>query len=298
MDRRERRRSMKTGMIGAGKVGTTLGKYISEAKGKEGLLLELTGFYSRTAQSAKAAAEFTKAMEYRTLETIIKENDILFLTVPDGKIKEVWNEIKTFPLEGKIICHCSGLLSSDIFEGIQDTGAFGYALHPLFAISSRWESYRQLSASYFTIEGSEKYISFWEKQFSVLGNPVCVLPKEQKVKYHAAAVFASNFVIALVKTAQELLGSCGFTQEAAKEALLPLFSCNSGAVAGQGIVKALTGPAERADLGTMKAHMDVLTEEDKELYQLLSRKLLLVAKEKNPQRDYKKVEEYLEKERK
>ena len=111
--------------------------------------------------------------------------------------------------------------------------------------------------------------------------------------YHAAAVFASNFVIALMKTAEELLGACGFTKEAAKEALLPLFLHNSGAVAGQGIVKALTGPAERADLGTMKAHMDALSAEDRELYRLLSKKLLLVAKEKNPQRDYKELENYL-----
>lgn len=284
---------MKTGIVGAGKVGVTLGKYISQAQGKEGFSLEFTGFYSCTEASAKQAAEFARASVFRTLEEITEQNDILFLTVPDRNIKEVWDKLRTFPLEGKIICHFSGLLSSDIFEGIQGKGAYGYALHPLFAISSKWESYEQLGTSYFTIEGSEKYISFWEKQFSILGNPVCVIKKEQKVLYHAAAVFASNFVIALMKTAEELLGACGFTKEAAKEALLPLFLHNSGAVAGQGIVKALTGPAERADLGTMKAHMDALSAEDRELYRLLSKKLLLVAKEKNPQRDYKELENYL-----
>lgn len=289
---------MKTGIIGAGKVGVTLGKYISQAQGKKGFSLRLTGFYSRTEASAKQAAEFARVSVFRTLEEITEQNDILFLTVSDRNIKEVWDKLRTFPLEGKIICHFSGLLSSDIFEGIQGTGAYGYALHPLFAISSRWESYRYINQSYFTIEGDEKYVDFWKTQFSILGNPVCVLKKEQKVRYHAAAVFASNYVIALMKTAQELLCSCGFTPEAAGEALLPLFKNNCEAVMDKGIVQALTGPVERADLETMESHLKALSAEDQELYRLLAGKLLLVAKEKNPQRDYKELEKYLGKERK
>ena len=44
---------MRIGFIGAGKVGFTLGKYFREHG------IEVTGYYSRSIQSASEAAEFT-----------------------------------------------------------------------------------------------------------------------------------------------------------------------------------------------------------------------------------------------
>jgi len=50
---------------------------------------------------------------------------------------------------------------------------------------------------------------------------------------------------------------------------------------------------ERGDLSTMKAHIACLSEEDKILYRSLNNNLLRVAKQKNKNRDYSEIEEFL-----
>ena len=106
---------MRTGIIGAGKVGCSLGKYFRLGN------LEVTGYYDVNENLAREAATFTATTFIKDLETIVKISDTLFLTVPDDLITIVWNQIKDMPLEGKFICHCSGALSSgDAFPGIDE----------------------------------------------------------------------------------------------------------------------------------------------------------------------------------
>ena len=52
---------MKTGFIGAGKVGFTLGKFFAENN------IQVTGYYSRRRESAKEAAAFTGTTVYTAL---------------------------------------------------------------------------------------------------------------------------------------------------------------------------------------------------------------------------------------
>ncbi|MGN0704214.1 MAG: NAD(P)-binding domain-containing protein, partial [Lentihominibacter sp.] len=69
---------LRTGFIGAGKVGTSLGKYFSEGG------LNVKGYYSRSAGSAQDAARFTATEAFDDMEALVKECDVIFLTVPDG----------------------------------------------------------------------------------------------------------------------------------------------------------------------------------------------------------------------
>lgn len=101
--------SMKAGFIGAGKVGFSLGKYLKERG------TELTGYYSRSSRSAIEAAEFTDTKSYENLADIVNDSDTLFITVPDGAIGTVWEELRNLPIKDKNICHCSGSISSTVF---------------------------------------------------------------------------------------------------------------------------------------------------------------------------------------
>ena len=158
---------MRTGIIGAGKVGCSLGKYFRLNN------LEVTGYYDVNENLAKEAADFTATAFIKDLDTIVKESDTLFLTVPDDLITTVWNQMKDMSLEGKFICHCSGALSAgDAFPGIDKCGAFGYSVHPLFAVSDKYNSYKELSHAYFVIEGDEKHREEIAGIFNNLGNEV------------------------------------------------------------------------------------------------------------------------------
>ena len=278
---------IKFGFIGAGKVGFSLGKYLKENN------INISGYYSKSQHSSKEAVIFTNTRQYNNLEDLIKNSDAIFITTPDNQIADVWNEIKRLPIKEKLICHCSGSISSEVFSNINNHGAYGYSIHPMFAISDKYNSYKNLSQAFITIEVHEKHIKYLKRLFLHLGNDVTVINKENKILYHAASVTVSNLVLGLINNSINYLEECGFTQEMAIKALYPLIENNLRNVKERGAVNSLTGPIERGDLSTVINHLNVIPEEDKELYRLLSKNILKIAKVKNLNRDYKNLEEYL-----
>lgn len=286
---------MRIGFIGAGRVGCTLGKYFSEHG------IRVSGYYSRTQESAQFASEFTKTSCFTSLEEIVNASDMLFLTVVDSAVEQVWEalkqlDFKELPLQGKIICHCSGVLSSSVFSGIDQMKASGYSIHPIYAIHSKTTSYRELERAHFTLEGSADRLSEVQQLLSRCKNPVTVISPEDKSKYHAACVISSNLVVALANIGGRLLEECGFTKEEADQALLPLFLDNSKAVAEKGTVEALTGPVSRGDVQTLKKHLEVLDQEDRLWYLLLSKELVGIAGQKDSELDLEQMQEFIRKE--
>ena len=271
---------MRIGFIGAGKVGFTLGKYMT-VRGAD-----VSGYYSLSEESAKEAADFTHTKYYAKLEDIVSGSDALFLTCPDGAVENVWNLIKRYSLKGKCICHCSGSLSSAVFSEINLCKAYGYSIHPLLAISSKRDSYRNISKAYFTIEGHEKYLNFWSEFFAGLGNPVKIISAENKALYHGAAVFVSNLVCGLFEEGISLMRRCGFDEDEARLALGPMLLNNAQSLAELGPVRALTGPVERGDALTIKKHLEALSGREKIIYKALSETLIDIGKVKHPEKDY------------
>lgn len=278
---------IKFGFVGAGKVGFSLGKYFKE----NGILI--TGYYSKNHNSAKEAAEFTGTKAFLNLQQLVQESNVIFITTPDGEIEGVWNELKELSINNKLICHCSGLLSSEIFSDISKFGAYPYSIHPMFAMSDKYNSFKNFRKAFITIEGHEKYINKFTELFKSLGNSVKIIDKENKSLYHLASVISSNLVLGLINNGVDYLKHCGFSEELAIDALYPLISNNIENIKVSGTVKSLTGPLERGDLSTMQTHMLSLSEEDKILYRALNNNLLKVAKKKNPNKDYREIEEFL-----
>ena len=68
---------------------------------------------------------------------------------------------------------------------------------------------------------------------------------------------------------------------------------HSAAVA-RGAKNALTGPVERNDLQTVKKHVESLKGEDRQIYILLAKRLVNLAKAKNEDRDYSELSEFLD----
>lgn len=279
---------MTIGWIGAGKVGFSLGKYLS------GHGYKITGYYSRNPESACQAAEFTGTGHYENMEDLVRDSEVIFLTVPDDVIVQIWEQLKSMQIGGKTICHCSGVLSSEIFSDKQAYGVCSYSIHPLLAVNDRLHSYKELSKALFTIEGDEGRKQEMADLFRHCGNQVIFLNPQDKVRYHAAAVMASNLVLGLAETAMEVLEGCGFDKASARAALTPFMQRNAGHLAEQEIEECLTGPVERNDVSTLEKHMDALSGADLDIYRELSKKVLNIAKRKNPGRDYKRMEELLQ----
>jgi hypothetical protein len=111
--------------------------------------------------------------------------------------------------------------------------------------------------------------------------------------YHAAAVFASNFVVASVDEGARLLQAAGWPRADAERALVPLVEGVVANMKRRGVVKALTGPIRRGDVDTVRRHIEALSpsgafgatsppsgeEKARELYRILGLVALRIAKE-------------------
>lgn len=279
---------MTIGFIGAGKVGCTIGKYLS------GTSVTVVGFYSKTGQSADEAATFTQSKAFYDLETLVGASDTVFITTPDRAIKEVWECIKHYNLKDKIICHFSGSLSSDIFSGIETTGASCCSIHPMYAFSSKYNSYLQFNKACLSVEGQDIAVKKLTELFAdKLHHKVFRLNCADKSKYHTAAAFASNYIVGVMYIAIELLKECGFSESDARKLLTPVSLNNLTSILENGAVNALTGPVERNDIQTVEKHLEVLKDDEdgmvEEVYKSLGKVLVQIAEEKNPDRDYKEI---------
>jgi len=280
------------GFIGAGRVGFTLGRYFYEKN------LALSGYFSKTYENACHAAAFTNSKPYKTIGELAAESQVIFITVPDSAIYDVYLQLKNYNLRDKILCHCSGAMSAEVFEGIECQGAYGYSIHPALAVSSRENSCKEISKAFFTLEGNEEKMPVITGLFKQLGNPFQIINAENKHKYHASLVTASNLVIGLYHIALQQLKECGFSDSGAKKILNPLFLNNAENICKNGCMNALTGPADRNDTDTVSKHLTVLdnNKDILDIYKLLSRELIKIAKQKYPERDYDKLENLLSKE--
>ena len=198
---------MKVGFIGAGKAGCSLGKYFSKQMKAD---IQVTGYYSLIEEEARWAAAFTNSEFFSSAEDIIAASDTIILSTPDGAIKNVWETIKKDNIQGRIFCHLSGSLSSDVFSGIEMYNAYPISIHPMFAFSDKESVYQQLHEVYFTLEGHSYAVKHWKEMFAAMGNLTVEITKDVKPKYHAAASLLSNHVIAVLEAGYRLLEECGF----------------------------------------------------------------------------------------
>ena len=275
-------------VVGAGKVGTSRGKLFSECGA------HITGYYSRSFDHARQAAEFTSSVPYRTLEELVQESDTLFVTTPDGVLQTMIGEIAALPVKEKRICHCSGALASDVFAPAAQRGARVCSVHPLVAVSDRFESWKTLRGAFFTLEGDRETAQAMEQLLHRCGAQTAVISAADKPRYHLAACVVSNLAVGLSEWGMQLLEQCGFTREQAQTALTPLIRGNAESICRKGPMDALTGPAERGDLGTIQSHMACLDSKDQALYAGLTEKLCEIAHKKHPDRDDTALMTYLE----
>lgn len=251
--------------VGAGKVGCSLARYLAD--GEE---VGLAGFFSRSAERAREAAAFAGGAAFGSLADAADAADVLFVTTPDAAIESVAGKLAQLDLRGRVVAHCSGATGSSALEACREAGASVASCHPLYAVSSRFESWQELARCWFTLEGDGAACEALEGLLDALGARHARIDAGQKARYHAAAVMASNLVVGLYDMAAEELESCGFARADAEAALAPLFLGNAEHVASAGVAASLTGPAARGDEATIERHLACLGGDERAVYELLT----------------------------
>lgn len=272
---------MNIGFIGAGKVGCTFGRYLND----NGFAVK--GYYSRSRDSAIRGAEGVEGKVYSTIQEILNECNIIFITTPDDTIQKVVSLISQENKieEEQIFVHMSGALSSAILSPLKEKGAYIYSLHPLQAFSNIETAYKALSKTVFSIEGDEEKLNKIYGIIKKCGNECIKIKKEQKPLYHAAACVVSNYLVTLLDYGFRYFEVLGIDKEITIKALYPLIAGTVENVRQLGPSKALTGPIARGDANTIAKHIENLKHNSPELVQLYKilglETMKLVQKEKS-----------------
>jgi len=244
---------LKAGFIGAGTVGTALAVLLSR-KG-----YEVAGVASRSKSSAeKLAKAIGGCRVFETSQEVANSAEIVFITTPDGSIAEIASQVAW--RKGQSVVHCSGADSTAILEPARKRGALTGGFHPLQTFAGVQEAIENIPGSTFAIEAKEPLLTTLKDMATALGGEWIELKAGDKVAYHAAAVFACNYLVTVVKLATDLWQTFSIPPDKATKALLPLIRGTLHNIETIGIPQCLTGPIARGDTGTIDKHLKTLKE--------------------------------------
>jgi len=202
----------------------------------------------------------------------------LVLAVPDDALEEAAREWAASgrPAVPAVALHTSGVHPASVLAPLGDLGASVAAWHPLTAVA-RPDS-RALRGVTWGLEGDEAAREVAGRLTRALDGRTLPVASGEHARYHAAAVFASNFLVAcLAAAADELRAALEPGASAGVRDLLPLARAALAQVERDGLETGLTGPVARGDPGTVRAHLAVLPPERRSLYRGLARELLRLA---------------------
>jgi predicted short-subunit dehydrogenase-like oxidoreductase (DUF2520 family) len=201
----------------------------------------------------------------------------IVLAVPDDSLEEVAADLRDRAVvPGVPVIHLSGARGAEVLDGLQRAGHPVGSLHPLVSVPDASTGAARLPGAWYAVEGDEPARAFARGLVDSLDGRILDIPDGQKPLYHAAGVFASNYVVAVLAQAEALLRRAG-VEEDARDALCDLARGVVENVRTLGPRDALTGPVARGDIRTVTLHLARLFQEERRLYSLLARHALELA---------------------
>lgn len=254
-------------LAGPGAVGSAL----LEALGRNGYRI-LSVISRRTEDSALKGSGHLLHPEQVCEE---KLGTLLFLTVPDDRIADTAAGLaeRVPNWKGRHVVHCSGALTSGALETLAAKGASVASFHPVqtFPAGSGPELFQGISVS---CEGTPGTIALLEAIARKIGSRPVVMDGRQKAIIHLAAVFISNYMVALGGVADRLIGN--ELEGEGLRLLAPLLGQTAANLSAGRPEECLTGPVSRGDTETVANHLALL-QGDRDLaalYRLLGREAL------------------------
>jgi len=268
-------------IVGPGKVGTALGICAARA----GWPVVAVGG-GRPGHAELAARKIGEAAFPRgapapraapSSADVAAAGGLVLLTVPDDAIGRVCGELAEAGAfaRGAVVAHCSGALGSDVLAAARDRcGRRVGSMHPLQTFPTVAAAVERLAGSYCFIEGDGEAAGVLEKLARAIGAvPVAIAPAA-KALYHAAAVMACNYLVAMQDAAAELAAAAGVKRATWLAAVGPILRATVDNVLALGPGAALTGPIARGETGTLARHGQALAAAPagpRELYAALGR---------------------------
>ena len=270
-------------IIGAGKVGQTLARLWASNQ-----IFQIQDVLNRSLESAQRAVTFigngTAVASYAEL----RPADVYLIAVPDDQIAACCDELvrsSNLSLQS-IVFHCSGALRSAQLQAAALPGASVASVHPIRSFAVPEQVAQEFSGTYCGVEGDARAVDILSEAFSAIGARMVTINADAKILYHAAAVFACNYLTTLLDVAQQTYVRAGIPADAALELMAPLVRETIDNVFRIGPAAALTGPIARGDFATTERQQSAIADWNQDygaLYRQLARLTAdLAARRKQP----------------
>lgn len=204
---------------------------------------------------------------------IVQESDFIFIATRESQISGAAEFIaRQADPAGKFFFHTSNSLTSDQLRPIKEKGGFTASFSPLQTFVDFCPEDDLFRGIYFLAEGDKRAIQAAQEIAGKLGAHILVVDKEEKSYLHVAAVSSSNFLISILKFAENQLkkyGRSGRNGEYDIRIMLPLIKQTLRNVEKKGIESSLSGPLKRKEYDILKKHLSLLTQDDAAFYRTL-----------------------------
>ncbi|RJG15870.1 Rossmann-like and DUF2520 domain-containing protein [Massilia cavernae] len=234
-------------IIGAGHVGRALGRLFA-ASGA----FEVRGVLATSFVSASEAVDFIGAGTPAAGMADLGPADVWMLAVPDDQIAAVCEAVAaSHALVGAVVFHCSGAKSSAELSGAASAGALAASIHPIRSFADPARVAQDFAGTWCGIEGAPGALALLEPALLAIGARLAPVDAAAKTVYHAAAVFASNYLVTVLDTALRAYVAAGIPEADARELARPLAMETLENVFRLGPEAALSGPVARGDMATV-----------------------------------------------
>ncbi len=253
-------------MLGLGRAGSALAAEFRDAG------LDLVATWNRS----ERAAPFSDVPHHSGAASQLQiEADVFVLAVLDGAIAQLAHEL---PASQAVFLHLSGATDSAELDPGRDGIAFG-GYHPL-------QSFRPAAELPFlpppycvALDGHPDAIAVGRTLAEATAHPIATLAPGGKAAYHAAAVLASNLLVALEAAADRAMQRAGVPPEQSWELLWPLVAGTVANLRDGRFAKSITGPIPRGDDATVARNLAALGDDPAaDLYRALAKEALVLAR--------------------
>jgi len=257
-------------LVGAGHVGKVLGRLFAHSG-----VLNVQDVLTRSQASAQAAVDFVKAGQACADIAALRPADIWLLAVSDDQIAPMaaaLAQAQQDKLRDAVVFHCSGAKASNELQALRDRGALVASMHPIRSFADPDAVARDFAGTYCGTEGDAAALALLIPAFEAIGARPVPIDAAAKTVYHAAAVFASNYLTTVLDAALRAYQAAGVPEPVARELARPLASETMANVFRLGPAAALSGPVARGDHATVARQQQALLEWDEatgKLYEAL-----------------------------
>lgn len=242
-------------IIGAGKVGTSLGYALSRKNHTIKALVCKSIYSAKESQKMIGQGEI-----FEDKAPAARQGLWIILSVPDDEIEKTALELATSDVEwgGRFVFHCSGLLSTESLKHLEKKGALTASIHPIQSFPQKKPALDAFKGICFGLEGKGKALDLAKRIARQLGGQYVILESKDKPLYHVACSMASNFLVTLLDAASFLLGQIDKDENLNLKLLFPLVQGTLQNVKNFNTHSALTGPILRGDEKSIQKHLMAL----------------------------------------